>query len=315
MKIFLVLISENDWERDQPDFDSSMIQSYEILSSELSKRDILLYRADYRWFNGELFTKGWKYIDGKWTKLEENIAPDVIFDKTSPYINGEQLNVDLLKQRVVIAHKYKMINPPEFTTLISNKLYQSIVFQDCIPKTVTSIQDISLLKTKKVVIKKFLGASAKYVNIINKDELKELGNYTLAQEFVDGRDENNMLRDFRFVFVDQLIAFGETRQAAIGSDYTNCSKGGFNTIYNIEEMDTELVKVANNIAQKLSIFKGVTYCIDLMIDYKTNKKFLIEVNSKPGLGLFKDKKALSFDQKTKDIYRKYLSLLIDKSFC
>lgn len=314
MKTFLVLISEDDWLNDQPDFDSSMVQSYEIMFSELNKRDILLYRADYRWFNGELFTKGWKYIDGKWVKREGYIAPDVIFDKTSPYINGELLNVDLLKQRVVIAHKYKMINPPEFTTLISNKLYQSIIFQDFIPKTVTSIQDISLLNTKKVVIKKFLGASAKYVNIINKDEVKELGDFTLAQEFVDGKDENGVLRDFRFVFVDQRIAFGETRQAATGSDYTNCSKGGFNTIYNIQDMDTELVKVANNIAQKLNIFKGVTYCIDLMVDYKTNKKFLIEVNSKPGLGLFKDKKALSFDQKTREIYRKYISMLIDKSF-
>lgn len=314
MKTFLVLISEDDWLNDQPVFDSSMIQSYEIMFSELNKRNILLYRADYRWFNGKIFTKGWKYIDGKWVKREECITPDVIFDKTSPYINGELLNVDLLKQRVVIAHKYKMINPPEFTTLISNKLYQSIIFQDFIPKTVTSIQDISLLNTKKVVIKKFLGASAKYVNIINKDEVKELGDFTLAQEFVDGKDENGVLRDFRFVFVDQRIAFGETRQAATGSDYTNCSKGGFNTIYNIQDMDTELVKVANNIAQKLNIFKGVTYCIDLMVDYKTNKKFLIEVNSKPGLGLFKDKKALSFDQKTREIYRKYISMLIDKSF-
>lgn len=313
MKIFLVLISENDWDQDNLDLDSSLNQSYEIMNSELEKRDMLLYRADYRWFNGEFFVKGWKYTGGKWTKVEENICPTVIFDKTSPYINGEMINVDLLKDRILIAHKFLMVNPPEFTALISNKLYQSIIFQEFIPNTITSLKDIPLLKTGKVVVKKFLGAGAKYVNIAKKEDIKEIGEFTLVQEFVNGRDTENVLKDFRFVYVDQQIAFGETRQAALDSDYTNCSKGGKNKIYSKEEMEVNLVEFADKIAKKLQIFKSITFCIDLMFDYKLNRAFLIEVNSKPGLGLFENKQPLTFDEKTKELYGNYLSMLIDKS--
>lgn len=310
-KLLAVIYSEDDWSLDQPKFGLAMSVFYSIFNESCEYYDLDLVRTSTQWFNdNSSFDKYWKFEKTGWKKIVEEITPNYIYDYSSTYnknLDKDTLSISILRK---ISESYKMLNNPSFTELIGDKVNQSVIFAEFLPKTQVKLRNEVIEKPSyDFVIKNANGSGGISVSFNDEHALKSDGNI-IVQEMIDGRDSNGILKDYRFTYVDNIPIYAETRQAPSGSLKTNCSQGAFNKFYLPSEMPVQLLNFANNIALKMKSFRHNVFTIDLLQEKDTNKIYLMETNTKPGLGLLKNKVEIPYDESATISARNFTKAII-----
>ncbi|XLQ20645.1 MAG: RimK family alpha-L-glutamate ligase [Candidatus Moraniibacteriota bacterium] len=289
MKKVLILFGEKDWNGPAfADMTSGYTLCYEYLYELANQHGIQLYRASYKWYDNKnnIFLYVWTYKNGSWIR-DYNIKPDLIYDKTS-----SKSETDLFKSS--LNEIFPLINDVEFTNLIDNKLFTSLLFPQHTKKhykalNITDLKSIlQSIKTEKVVLKTSSDSGGKNVYILQKNEIDnvELPFPILAQEFIDSTNGitgiTDSVHDLRLVFIENDLIYSYIRIPKKGSFLANLSQGGSMKILQNEQLPTSVNTLVTDVQNTLSTFKNKIYTIDLMFD-ENQKPWLIELNSMPGL--------------------------------
>lgn len=290
-----VIILTGDVQHTNSPFAANSIyrRPYETLSQLAAKQNITLYRASYQWYDHahKVFTRAWSFADDTW-KLLHNIRPHLIFDKT-PHRPQVRVILDHLKTFVPI------INDLEFSTLLDNKLYTSLLLPRYSKKHYKIYNTKELLaiakkiSSNKVVLKKSHGSGGKYVEILPKEKLSthQLTYPILVQEFIDSSSGIpgfiTKPHDLRLVFIEDEFIYAYARIPAKGSDLANISQGGTILPMQRDNIPTSLRPMINDIRDIFDIFRYKVYAVDIMFD-ENGQPWIIELNNKPGL-FFSDK--------------------------
>lgn len=288
MKSILILYSGDDWHLDQPEHKERFKRSYAFWGDLCISRDVRLLRAEINWFSEGIFNKYWSYngLLKAWEKVEDPINPDVIYDKARIYdkVDGK-LDPILYNQKVLISSRYKFINPPEASLFLDNKLNQIVIFNDHIPTSKFIPANTVFDNNGKVVIKLPYGSGGDHVRIVS-DSTISIKEDSIVQEFIDAK-VNDVLRDYRIVFIGNDIVYAVSRIAANDSNFTNTNKGAESEIIDINSIP-QIIKKAKEISKPLSVFPNLIYSLDFIIETRTGKPYLMEFNSTPGVGVFVD---------------------------
>jgi len=288
MKSFLTLYHRDDWHKENPVQNLDIRLMYAVWGSIAKQKKFEMYRASYDWFKDGYFTKAWRYNlrHGYWEKQIGKVRPSVLFDRAISFDKktGEP-DEEVHLNKVRLAQHIPMINQPEFTWLVDNKAYQAALFKDVMSPTYFAPPGslITQPKGKRVVLKALGGLGGDYVSIIDKQRFM-LKDRRIVQHFIDGR-VNGQVQDFRVHFVGDRPQYMYTRVAPPGSYFTNVHLGA--SFYWLKPEDAQEVwDLAQQVVRRLSMFNRKFFCLDFMINAKTNKPMLIEINSTPGTAEF-----------------------------
>lgn len=288
MKSILILYSGDDWHLDEPEHKERFKRSYAFWGDLCANRDVKLLRAEINWFSDGSFVKYWNFNSQlkKWEKVEGSINPDVIYDKARIYNKTDgRLDPNLYNQKVLISSRYKFINPPEASLFLDNKLNQIVIFNNDIPKSRFLPANTVIENNGKVVIKLPYGSGGEHVQIVD-DTTINIQEDSIVQEFIDAK-VNNELRDYRIVFIGNEIIYAVSRIAATDSNFTNTNKGAEAEILDMNTIP-HIIERAKEISKPLSAFPKLIYSLDFIVETKTEKPYLMEFNSTPGVGVFVD---------------------------
>jgi glutathione synthase/RimK-type ligase-like ATP-grasp enzyme len=289
MKKILILNTGDDWNLGIPDFSEKQFFGYNMWGKVCEELGIELYRASVEWYENKFFSKGWIYKNGNWKKVDDKITPDVIYDKTVDYNkeNGEIL-WNVFKKRSVIERRYEVVNGSSFNNLFNNKANQSVIFDNYLPKT-EIVEKGEIIKNKNneyVVLKKFNGSGGYQVEIKNEQNIGVKEDNIIKQKFIDARDENGILRDYRFVFVGDSLSYVLSRVAKEDSLFTNMHQGAKVEFIKIEDIEEKLLKLVEEVKEATRIFRKKNFSLDFLKERETGKYYLIEMNTKPGVDVF-----------------------------
>ncbi len=292
---------------DQPFSSDSIYRTpYEHLSTTAAQSGLALYRASYQWYDHEqkMFSTAWSFTNGQWI-LSHNIRPDVIFNK-AVWHPHTRIVLEQLKTFTPI------INDLEFSTILSNKLYTSLILAHHSKKHYKVYNEKELLAitqkipTKKIVLKKSHGSGGKYVEVLTADAVvkHQLTYPILVQEFIDSRKGIPGCitgpHDLRLVFIENELIYTYARVPAQGSDLANISQGGTIIPMSNSDVPSSLLPIVHDIQDIFDIFRYKVYAIDVMFD-EYGTPWVIELNDKPGL---------FFSDEQKDAQEKMFSRLI-----
>jgi hypothetical protein len=297
MKSILILYTGDDWEVEKPRHSDAQAFGYKTWGELCNESNIKLTRASIQWFKDGKFMKYWEF-DGDWIKVNEPILPTVVYDKSRNYDSetGVVLN-DVIAKKKEINSIIPLLNTPEFSELLDNKLNQSLIFHQFMPKTV--LVNRGYFKNedgKKVVIKEFYGSGGKKVSFPDERQI-EIKSTSLVQEFLDGKNEHGVLQDYRIVFIEDKPQYMLSRIAKENSLYTNFHQGAKVEFINLNEY-TNIVNYALEISKTLEVFDRRIFSLDFLKERDTGKLYLIEINTMPGLDVF--------DEHSKQILIQYL---------
>lgn len=288
MKSILILYTGDDWHLDQPEHKERFKRSYSYWGDLCASRDIKLVRSEINWFNGENFAKYWEYNPNTkaWEKISNNFNPDVVYDKARIYdkTNGH-LESGLYNKKILVASKYKFINPPEASLFLDNKINQLVLFNKYLPNSKFVPANTSVNNNSKLVIKLPYGSGGNQVQI-SEDRNIKISENSIIQDFIDAK-VNDELRDYRLVFIGSELVYAASRIAEKDSSFTNTNKGAHSEIVDMNTIPF-LVEKAKEISQPLSVFPKLIYSLDFIVETQSNKPYLMEFNSTPGVGVFVD---------------------------
>ncbi len=252
------------------------------------KRGIRYYRASISRYSNGAFSEAWTYKNKKWTK-EENIKPDIIFDR-SPYLSGEN------KTKEEMASKFVFANDPIFYQFGKSKFLTYLVFKDLMPKTriaysFNELKDnLKYIKTNKIVVKPDVGAGGKGIEIINGNEVNKIkiNQYpVVVQEFIDNScGIKNLVKgvhDLRIMFFKQKPFLSYVRQPKSGY-ISNVSLGGTREVVPLSKIPNNLRLALKRIVNKLKCFNNIFYSVDFFFD-KNQRFYIIEINPSPSINL------------------------------
>src|SRR3972149_8043443 len=125
MKSLLNLYTGDDWKLKQPVMTNGLDRAYGAGGRVAKKRKVLLTRASIQWYHRGRFSRYWQFDwdTNHWQKVRKSIKPSGIYDKARTYDpkTGEQL-ASLLGGKHGIADHIRMVNLPQFSELVDNKL-------------------------------------------------------------------------------------------------------------------------------------------------------------------------------------------------
>lgn len=290
MKKVLILFGKKKWERNN--FEQEETQKYqhcyEYLYDLARKEGIEMYRASYEWYDysDKIFKNAWTYEDGEWKRVHD-IRPDLIYDKTKMTANSQYAKQKIIKD-------FPIINDPDFTFLVDNKLFTSMLIPEYSKKhyRIKNREHLGKIaeeiKGDRIVLKVENGSGGKGVQILKKDELgkAEVSVGMTAQEFIDSSKGAPGLvegvHDLRLVFVDDKLMYAYFRVPAKGSLLANLSQGGSMITIDTKDVPENVKPIVEKVKEKFDSFYPKIYTIDLMFDEK-NKPWIVELNSMPGL--------------------------------
>jgi glutathione synthase/RimK-type ligase-like ATP-grasp enzyme len=288
-KKVLILFGKRTWDDDIPFKKKPQYKfCYECLFSMAEKEGLEIFRASYQWFdwNRGVFKNAWAFSNGEWKRVHD-IIPDVIYDKTKH-------NASSQLAREKLAKMFEIFNDPDFTLLLSSKLYASLLFPEYMKKNalVRNKKDfsdvINNVKTSKIVLKPMNGSGGDGVKILDKKELDfEMVDYpAIAQEFIDSSQGIEGIvqgtHDLRVVVAQDEIVYAYTRTPKEGSLLANLAQGGSMKIVPLENLPESVVRIVSAIREKLAVFGNSVYTIDFMFD-ENQSPWVIELNTMPGM--------------------------------
>jgi glutathione synthase/RimK-type ligase-like ATP-grasp enzyme len=317
-KILTILYSEDDWESENPLFKKSNSIFYEYLANSCNNKNIRLTRANVDWYKSGKFTKYWELRNNIWVKVSAELKPNCVFDKSSSYNSNGDVDYKTIHQLKMIEQNANIfINSVDSTVLLDNKLYQSIVFKNFLPKTQLLKQGERFLNpnNKTYVLKSLSGSGGKFVKITNNSTIVCTTD-TIIQEFIDATNPSTgIVNDFRVVFLAEEIIYCMKRYAKKGSVITNISFASYNEILPVSEFTSDIECLAIKTSKKIrKIFakkwSNLLVAIDFVYDYKNSKLYLIEVNSAPGFTLHTNGITIDYSEKHNSILLNYTEKLV-----
>ena len=293
MKKVLILFDEKNWKDKEPFDDKKAYPCYEYFYQLAEERGLKMYRASYQWYDKrrKFFKYAWTLNHHKWHKIKK-IKPDIIYDKA-------KFNSQTLHFKEDIKNVYKIINSPDFSFLLGNKLYASLlspryfkpyhpVKNFCDLKRVTKI-----IKSKKIVLKPATESGGKNITIIDKSKIRpaSLSYPLLAQEFIENsagiKNIAKGYHDLRIVFVNNKLINSFVREPARGSLLANLAQGGTMFFINPSKLPLSLSPVISEVQKLFSAFDPKIYSMDFIFDNK-QKPWIVEFNTMPGFYFFSD---------------------------
>ena len=316
MKKIVTIYYADDWNKEVPITNIDTRLSFEDWHQKGLENGIEMFRSSIQWYDAArgVFTKAWAFRDGQWKKIEEEIKPDMIYDKL-----GGNRNHEFHDLKMKMAEKTKVFNTPLFQTLMNNKLNQSILLAEFMPLSFLAldeeefINNLSRINSEKVVIKQFYGSGGFGVIIDEKSKIdsSELKYPVLVQEFIEsnigipGFSPNGVVADLRLVYFNHKLSYALSRIAKEGSLFTNFHQGAKAVMVPEEKIPENVTVIAKKIIKKFSFFSEALYSIDFMFA-DDGKPYVIEINTTPGVDLLK--KFGSSEQQEK-FFRDFISLV------
>lgn len=294
-KNVVVIYTGNDWNKEIPISYEETRKAFEKWHNMALKKNIQMYRASVEWYDVEknIFTKAWAFRDDKWQRIEKEIKPDLIYDKTP----GSREH-DLFGLKMAMSKNAIMFNSPLFRAMVDNKLSQYAIFSDFMPLTlVVSNQNelrelVEKIATSKIVAKPLQGSGGFGIVIGDKKTILENSFEfpILLQEFIcnnngiPGFSQNGELADLRITYINHEPLYALSRIAQKGSLFTNMHQGATSKRVPLEKIPESVNVMAEKIVDKIKMFSRAQYSLDFFFA-ENGKPFFIEMNSVPGLCL------------------------------
>lgn len=263
---------------------------YEYMSQLARERGVTLYYVGYKWYDPKKvrFSHGWTYIDGRW-RLEKKVRPNVIYDKT---VSDSSLRLPNMLQQM--QRDVPVINDPEFTLLVDNKFFSSLLFPEY-SKTyhrVTSTRQLKdvlkKLKGSRVVIKTEHGSGGHAVQILSRKlaSAVSVSEPVIVQEFINSSagipGVVQGYHDLRLTYINDRFIYAYVRTPAKGSLLANVSQGGAMEIADPTLLPASVWKLADTVLERLHYFSPKVFAIDVIMDSQ-QKPWMVELTSKPGV--------------------------------
>lgn len=298
MKSMVIIYDSEDWDKPIPLADAPETrQSFEDFYEFAHTRGIDVFRAYVGWFNREEnhFEKAWTFHNGSWTKIEETIVPDAIFDK----LPGSR-SYGLFDLKSAMSLKTPIFNPPIFRAALDNKASQYLAFRKFMPVSALAgntreLSDIvERMAGNKVVLKQVYGSGGKQVEIRERADAAKTALVfpLLVQEFVmtsgvPGVSASGEVADLRLVYIGDELIYALSRRAAKGSLFTNFHRGADALPVPIQKIPESCLAAATEISGELtSVFQSINYSLDFMFT-KEGVPLFIEMNTTPGFDLLR----------------------------
>lgn len=315
-KSVVVIYAGDDWYKTAPITYEQTRAAFERWHEMAIERNVQMYRASVEWYDAAAgsFSKAWAFRDGKWQKIEKEILPDLIYDKTPGACEHELFDLKMkMSERAIV------FNSPLFRTMVDSKLSQYAMFSEYMPKTLVVSNEKELregvekISTSKIVAKPLQGSGGFGIIIGKKEEiLKEKFSYPmLLQEFIKnnngipGFSGEGELADLRITYINHEPLYALSRIAQKGSLFTNMHQGATSKRVPLEMIPETVWAIAEKITDKLKMFSRAQYSLDFFFDEK-GKPLFIEMNSVPGLCLIE---ALNDDELRQKDFDSFLSNL------
>ncbi|HBI51019.1 MAG TPA: hypothetical protein DDY21_04200 [Candidatus Moranbacteria bacterium] len=305
MKNIVIMYAGDDWKKEIPITNEGTRMAIQDWMLRAEKAGVNLYRASIKWYDLEknVFTKAWTFREGAWQKIENDICPDLIYDKVL-----SKYDYSMLEYKLKIAKKILLFNSPLFRATFNNKLSQYVMFGEFMPFSQIANNKEELKKTiaespsQKIVIKPLYGSGGFGIFIGEKKKaLSEKYIYpVLVQEFVvsekgiPGISQKDEVADLRMVYQGGKMAYALSRIAKTGSLFTNLHQGATGKMILENKIPISLKEMAEVINKKISVFSNAQYSLDFIFD-NNGKPYFIEMNTTPGIDLV----TLLGDEKTK----------------
>lgn len=290
MKSLLTLYTGDDWKLKQPVMTNGLDRSYAAWGRVARRRKFILTRASIQWYHGGKFTRYWQYDwhANHWVKFRKPIKPSGIYDKARTYdpTTGDVL-LSLLGRKREIAEKILMVNLPQFSELVDNKLNQAVIFNAAMPVSKIWMPGSVLTnpRGKQVVLKALGGSGGTYVKITRSKRVA-VKSLSIEQEFIEAT-KAGVLRDIRICYIGDEPQYVYSRVAKPGSLYTNVHMGASMEFMKLSEIKG-LLKLCDKLMRPLRVFPKRVLSFDFLIDVKKQRPFLVETNTMPGTNNFSD---------------------------
>ncbi len=314
-KSILVLYAGDDFGRKQPAHRAGLRNMYNHWQAIAKARGYDLLRASIQWFEDDHFFQYWRHVgNSTWEKVTGvKYLPSSIYDQAA-YLDrktGHFLpNVYPIKLK--ISKIVPLLNQPEFTILVDNKLNQSVIFSKFMPKTTLYLKgDVARNPQKQImVLKRLHGSGGKTVDITRASRFRFI-RPTIEQEFIAAK-QNGQLKDLRIVFNGDDARYAYHRIAKSRSLFTNVHQGAKTLWVELDDIP-EVIDLARKIMRPLRVFPKKVYSLDFLVDSQTNKPFLIEANTAPGFSVFRTATNKTPAEREK-LINNYLNYLTDYLF-
>lgn len=295
MKTVLILFGPKEWSDQMPMENRSYLFSYENLYTQAGERGIQFFRASIAWYdqNKAVFTHAWTYVNGEWSVVYD-VAPDLIFDKI-PTDTAQAL----LPEIEIIQKKFRIVNDPQFSSFIDNKLYTHLLFPQYTKKAhlVSSATErdalIPAMTGEYVVLKPVYGSQGKGVHIVKKEQAYEIeiAGLTLLEEFIDSQKGipgiTNERHDLRLLFANDHLLYTYIRTPAKGSFLANIAQGGTKHLLSPDALPQSVHMLAQDVLDAFSVFPKKLFSLDIMFD-ENQRPWIVELGSKPGMFFSRD---------------------------
>ena len=265
-KNIVVIYTGSDWDMEVPISYEQTRKAFERWHMMALEKNIQMYRASVEWYDIEknVFIRAWAFRDGKWRRIEKDITPDLIYDKTPG--SSEHKLFDL-KNAIEEIKTSKIVAKP-----LQGSGGFGIVIGD-----------------KETILKeKFI-----YPMLLQEFVKNENG--------IPGFSEKGELADLRITYINHQPLYALSRIAQGGSLFTNMHQGATSKRVPLEKIPPSVWEVTEKIVVKLKMFAKAQYSLDFFFDEK-GKPFFIEMNTVPGLCLIEDLKDPELQQKDFDAF-------------
>jgi glutathione synthase/RimK-type ligase-like ATP-grasp enzyme len=290
-KVVLILF-EGDASKDNPGefppIENKYKLCYEHLYTLARNHKARFCRASHLWFNekNNAFDHAWTFEDGEWTLLSD-VVPDVIWDKMSPQKRAFDFKQGL-------SAIFPILNIPAFTRIANDKYEVARMLPEFIKHSEQVETEKDLQKViegipgDKVVLKPTIGSGGKGVEILSKEEAKNISveEPMIVQEFIDSSKGIpgivKGVHDLRLVFVNDELIYSYVRQPAEGSYLANLAQGGSMFIVEPHNLPDTLQPAIRAVQEQFREFPRKIYTIDFMFD-EHQRPWIIELNTMPGI--------------------------------
>ncbi len=293
----VIMYSGSDWNKKTPfsEGGSATKKSFEDWYVRAKKYDIKFYRASIDWFDMTkgAFLKSWTFENGEWIKVNEQIRPVVIYDKTAGKYDNETF-----EEKMGIFKKIPIVNHPLFRTITNNKLSQYMLFGKYMPTTCfannkNELRDaLKKIKGSQIVVKPLHGCGGFGIFIGSKDaSLNEKLPYpVIVQEFITSTkgipnfSQQDEVSDLRLIYTDHNLVYALSRIAQKGSLFTNFHQGATVALVPNDKIPESVSIISQSIVKRLSLFPHANYSLDFIFD-DNGKPIFVEMNTTPGFDL------------------------------
>ncbi len=290
----LILYGGDDWNYDTPNFSEGQKFAYNLWGDICESLNISLLRGSIQWFKEGEFQRFWEYTSYGWRKREDTFSPTVIYDKCPDFSHYTPSHPDYsrLEQKKHLATYIPILNYPEMTEILKNKLAQSLIFHSSLPKTHYIPRHIPpsnlITNSSYQVFKALFGTGGKEVEITS--DIPQHTDRQIVQQALLPTSQSP--RDIRIAFIGDEPEYAYMRKASSHSLYTNISQGATMEFLSLEDVP-EIVSHAQRILHPIhSVFPKSILSTDFLLDDNDDILGLVEVNTQPGLQGFESQSEL-----------------------